>query len=66
MNVKKIVTRVMRMVMRRVMRSGVKAGMDAIGTRTGGKGDATPGPDGPTTAQRTRQAMTLGRRIGRF
>ena len=66
MNVNQIVTMVMRMVMRRLMRSGVNAGMDAIGKRMGGKGDATPCPDGQKTAQRTRQAMNLGRRIGRY
>ena len=66
MNVNQMINVVMRMVMRRLMRSGVNAGMDAIGKRMGGKCDATPGPDGRKTAQRTRQAMKLGRRIGRF
>lgn len=66
MNVNQIITMVMRMVMRRLMRSGVNVGMDAIGKRMGGKGDAAPGPDGQKSAQRTMQAMKLGRKIGRF
>ncbi|MDT8326825.1 MAG: hypothetical protein RQ750_05475 [Roseovarius sp.] len=66
MNVDQIITMVMRMVMRRLTRSGVNAGMDAIGKRMGGKGDMAPGPNGQKTVQRTRQAMKIGRKAGRF
>ncbi len=66
MNVNQIITMVMRMVMRRLLRSGVNAGMDAVGKKMGRSGDAAPGPDGGKTVQRSRQAMKLGRKVGRF
>jgi len=62
MNVNQIVTMVMRMVMRRLLRGGV----NAVGKKMNRGGGAAAGPDGRKTAQRARQAMKLGRRIGRF
>lgn len=61
MNVNQMITMVIRMVMRRVLSKGINAGMDKV---SGGKDRS--GPDGRKTAQRTRQAMKLGRRMGRF
>jgi hypothetical protein len=62
MNVNQIITMVMRMVMRRLLRGGV----NAVGKKMSRGGGAAPGPDGRKTVQRGRQAMKLGRRIGRF
>ncbi|WP_300547279.1 hypothetical protein [Roseovarius sp.] len=66
MNVNQIINMVMRMILRRILRSGVNAGMDAMGRKMARNGDATPGPDGRKTAARSRQALKLGRKIGRF
>ena len=60
------VNQIINMVMRMILRSGVNAGMDAIGRKRARNGDAAPGPDGRKTAARSRQALKLGRKIGRF
>ncbi len=65
MNANQIISMVLRMVMRRLLRGGINAGVGAMGKRMGG-GDAASGPDGRKTVQRSRQALRLGRRFGRF
>ncbi|MBC7164240.1 MAG: hypothetical protein H5U15_04485 [Roseovarius sp.] len=61
MNVNQAINMVIRIIMQRVMRRGINKGVDTM------SGGATrPGPDGRKTARRTRQAMKLGRRMGRF
>ena len=64
MNANQIISMVLRMVMRRILRGGINAGIGAMGKRMGG--DATSGPDGHKTVQRSRQALRLGSRFGRF
>ncbi|SEK51617.1 hypothetical protein SAMN05443999_101574 [Roseovarius azorensis] len=64
MNANQIIGMVLRMVMRRLLRGGINAGVGAMGKRMGG--DAASGPDGRKTVQRSRQALRLGRRFGRF
>ncbi|MBE0452388.1 hypothetical protein [Roseovarius autotrophicus] len=61
MNASQMINMVIRMVVQRLLRQGINKGMDAMSGET-----ARSGPDGRKTAQRTRQAMKLGRRIGRF
>ncbi|MDZ7710460.1 MAG: hypothetical protein U5K36_10645 [Roseovarius sp.] len=61
MNANQMINMVIRFVMRQVMRRGVNAGIDRA-TR----GRAETGPDGKKTARNARQALKLGRRIGRF
>ena len=69
MNANQIINMVVRMVMRRVLRSGVNAGMDAVGKRMSkGKAPAETGQplDTAETTKRTKQAMRVTRRMGRF
>ncbi|MBC7132833.1 MAG: hypothetical protein H5U16_06970 [Roseovarius sp.] len=61
MNANQMINMVIRMIMQRFLRQGINKGFGAMGG-----GGARPGPDGRKTAQRARQAMKLGRRIGRM
>lgn len=61
MNANQIINMVIRLVMRRVIGRGINAGIDRA-TR----GRAETGPDGKKTARNARQALKLGRRMGRF
>lgn len=69
MNANQIINMIVRMVMRRVLRSGMNAGMNAVGKRMNkGKAPAETGQpmDTADTTKRTKQAMRVTRRMGRF
>lgn len=71
MNVNQIVNMILRQVMRRFINKGINAGVD-MATRGRKGNDQDPkaarqqSAQGRDTAKRAKQAMRVGRRIGRF
>ncbi len=71
MNANQIINMVIRQIMRRFINKGIDAGLNAATRR---RGAAPDDPDaarrqqtqGRETARRAKQAMRMGRRIGRF
>lgn len=61
MNANQVINMVIRLVMRHVIGRGINVGIDRA-TR----GRVETGPDGKKTARNVRQALKLGRRIGRL
>ena len=71
MNVNQIVNMVLRMVVNRLLRRGIDAGIDRVAGKGRPAGQMTPeerrrAQAAKQGAGRARQALRLGRRIGRF
>jgi len=65
MNANQLINMVINMVMRRLVGRGVNAGINMASRKMGKNGDAA-GPDSAETTKRAKQAMRVGRRIGKF
>lgn len=72
MNANQIINMILRQVMRRFVNKGIDAGVNMAVRRRGAGSDQDPEAarrqtaQGRETARRAKQAMRIGRRIGRF
>ena len=68
MNANRIVQMVLRQVMRRLIGRGIDAGIDRAtrGRQGRGEGETAPPPGATDRARKTKKALRLARRFGRF